>query len=39
MLPGSDWGRIGVYLALLTGLAALTAGCATWSFRVYERTL
>ena len=39
VLPGTDWGRIGVYLALLTGLAALTASLATWSFRVYQRTL
>ncbi len=39
VLPGTSWATIGVYLALLLGLAAVTASFATWSFRAYQRTL
>jgi ABC-2 type transport system permease protein len=39
VLPGTDWGSIGVHLALLLGLTALTAAFATWAFRLYQRTL
>lgn len=39
VLPGTAWGTVGVYLALLLGLSAVTAGFATWCFRAYQRTL
>ncbi len=39
VLPGTDWGSVGLYLALLLGLSAVTAALATWTFRSYQRTL
>jgi ABC-2 type transport system permease protein len=36
---GGNWDGVGAHLALLVGAAALTAGFATWTFRVYQRTL
>ena len=39
VLPGTDWGRLGGHLALLLGMATLTAAFATWAFRSYQRSL
>jgi ABC-2 type transport system permease protein len=39
VLPGTSWGTVGLYMLLLLGLSAVTAGFATWCFRSYERTL
>jgi ABC-2 type transport system permease protein len=38
-LPGTDWGAVGEYLALLLALSGVTAALATWAFRAYQRTL
>jgi len=38
-LPGTDWGSIGLYLALLACFTALTGAFATRCFRSYQRTL
>jgi hypothetical protein len=39
VLPATDWGAVGVYLALLLALTAATAALATWAFRSYRNTL
>ena len=39
VLPGTDWGKIGLYLVLLTAFTALTGAFATRCFRAYQRTL
>jgi ABC-2 type transport system permease protein len=39
VLPGTDWNQIAFYLLILLALSAVTAAFATWSFRVYQRTL
>ena len=39
VLPGADWGSVGLHLALLEALTVATAGFATWTFRVYQRQL
>ncbi len=39
VLPGTDWGSIGLHLVYLLALAAATAAFATWTFRAYQRTL
>ena len=39
VLPATDWGAVGVYLALLLALTVATAGLATWAFRSYQSTL
>ena len=39
VLPGPDWGKFGLYVGLLAALSAVTTAFATWSFRVYQRTL
>lgn len=39
VMPGTDWGRVALYLGLLAAVAAATAAFATWSFRAYRRTL
>ena len=39
VLPGTDWGSVGIDVALLLALTAATAGFATWAFRSYQRTL
>jgi ABC-2 type transport system permease protein len=38
-LPGTNWGSVGLHLALLAALTVVTAGFATWTFRVYQRQL
>jgi ABC-2 type transport system permease protein len=38
-LSGTDWGSVGLHLALLVAAAAATAGFATWAFRAYRRSL
>ena len=35
----TDWGRVGLYLALLLGFVAATSALATRAFQVYRRTL
>jgi ABC-2 type transport system permease protein len=39
VMPGTDWGRVGLHLALLAAAVALMSAFATWSFRAYRRTL
>ena len=39
VLPGTDWGAVGLHLALLFGLSVATAAFATWTFRAYQRTI
>jgi ABC-2 type transport system permease protein len=39
VLPGTDWGKIGLYLALLACFTVLTGAFATRCFRSYQRTL
>src|SRR4051812_27061898 len=39
VLPGTEWGTVGLYLLLLLGLTALTSAWATWTFRAYQRSL
>ena len=39
VLPGADWGSVGLHLALLAGLTVVTAAFATWTFRLYQRQL
>jgi ABC-2 type transport system permease protein len=39
VLPATDWGSVGLHLALLAGLTVVTAAFATWTFRVYQRQL
>ena len=39
VLPGTNWGSVGLHLALLAALTVLTAAFATWTFRVYQRQL
>jgi ABC-2 type transport system permease protein len=39
VVTGGHWGDVGIDLALLLALAAVTASFATWAFRVYQRTL
>jgi ABC-2 type transport system permease protein len=36
---GTDWGTVGLYLALLLAFVAATSALATRAFRVYRRTL
>ena len=38
-LPGTDWGEMGAFVALLLAFAAAMAAFATWCFRSYQRTL
>jgi ABC-2 type transport system permease protein len=35
----TDWGRAAIYVALLAAFAGATTAFATWTFRVYRRTL
>lgn len=35
----TDWGTVGIYVALLVAFAALTTAFATRAFRIYRRTL
>jgi ABC-2 type transport system permease protein len=39
VLPGTDWGKIGIYLVALAAFTAATGAFATWCFRAYQRTL
>jgi hypothetical protein len=39
VLPGTNWGSVGLHLALLLGLSVATAAFATWTFRIYQRQL
>jgi ABC-2 type transport system permease protein len=39
VLPGTSWGTVCVYLALLLALSAVTAAWATSTFRAYQRSL
>jgi ABC-2 type transport system permease protein len=39
VVVGGNWDATAVYLALLVGATAITAGFATWTFRVYQRSL
>jgi ABC-2 type transport system permease protein len=39
VLPGTDWGSVGWYLAFLLALSVVTTALATWTFRAYRRTL
>jgi ABC-2 type transport system permease protein len=39
VLPGTDWGAVGLDLLFLVLLSAVTAGFATWTFRAYQRSL
>jgi ABC-2 type transport system permease protein len=39
VLPGVDWGSVGLHLGLLCALTVATAAFATWTFRVYQRQL
>jgi ABC-2 type transport system permease protein len=38
-LPGTDWSSVGTHLLFLLLLSAATAAFATWTFRVYQRSL
>lgn len=38
-LPGTDWGEMGAFIALLAAFALATTAFATWCFRAYQRTL
>jgi ABC-2 type transport system permease protein len=39
VLPGTDWGSVGWYLLLLLVLTVVSSALATWTVRVYERSL
>jgi ABC-2 type transport system permease protein len=39
VVAGGDWGPTGIYLALLVAAVAVTASFATWTFRIYQRSL
>jgi hypothetical protein len=39
VLPGTSWGQIGLYLALLAAFTATTGLFATRCFSAYQRTL
>ena len=39
VLPGTDWGSVGVHLGYLVIFSAVTAAFGTWSFRSYQRSL
>jgi ABC-2 type transport system permease protein len=39
VVAGGNWGNTGIYLALLVGATTVTAAFATWTFRVYQRSL
>ena len=39
VLPGTDWGDVGIYLVLLLAFSAATGVFATWAFRAYQRSL
>jgi ABC-2 type transport system permease protein len=39
VVVGGHWGDVGVYTLLLLALTAVTSSFATWTFRVYQRSL
>jgi ABC-2 type transport system permease protein len=39
VVVGGQWGDVGIYTLLLIGLTAVTSGFATWTFRMYQRSL
>jgi ABC-2 type transport system permease protein len=39
VVVGGRWGAVGVYTLLLLGLTAVTSMFATWTFRMYQRSL
>jgi ABC-2 type transport system permease protein len=39
VLPGTDWGSIGLHMLYLLALTVVTTAFATWTFRAYQRTL
>jgi len=38
-LPGTSWGKMGAFVALLAAFALLAGAFATWCLRSYQRTL
>ena len=39
VLPGTDWVSVGEHVGLLLALTLVMTGLATWTFRVYQRSL
>jgi ABC-2 type transport system permease protein len=39
VVVGGNWGDVGLYMALLLGLTAVTSVFATWTFRTYQRSI
>jgi ABC-2 type transport system permease protein len=39
VVVGGQWGDVGLYTLLLLALTAVTSGFATWTFRMYQRSL
>jgi ABC-2 type transport system permease protein len=39
VLPGTDWVSVGEHIALLLALTLVMTALATWTFRVYQRSL
>jgi ABC-2 type transport system permease protein len=39
VVVGGHWGDIGVYMLLLLGLTAVTSVFASWTFRLYQRSI
>ena len=39
VLPHTGWGSVGVHLGLLAGLTVVMTALATWTFRVYQKSL
>ena len=39
VLPGTDWGSVGLHLLYLVVLSGVTAALATRTFRAYQRSL
>ena len=39
VVVGGNWDDVAVYTLLLIGLTAITSLFATWTFRVYQRSL
>jgi ABC-2 type transport system permease protein len=39
VVVGGHWGDVGMYMALLLGLTAVTSLFATWTFRLYQRSI
>jgi ABC-2 type transport system permease protein len=39
VVVGGHWGDIGLYMLLLLGLTAVTSLFATWTFRLYQRSI